>query len=68
MKKVIVHESQSVTDYPNNNTIFTVWQFREKSEIKPAFENLCALLANLNHSFIIRTLEWAVDLRNGCRL
>ena len=27
MKKVIVHESQSVTDYPNNNTIFTVWQF-----------------------------------------
>jgi putative iron-dependent peroxidase len=57
MKRVSVHESQSVTDYPNNNTIFAVWQFREGSEIKPAFENLCGLLANLNHSFIIRTLE-----------
>jgi putative iron-dependent peroxidase len=57
MKRVIVHESQSVTDYPNNNTIFAVWQFRERSEIKPAFENLCGLLSNLNHSFIIRTLE-----------
>jgi porphyrinogen peroxidase len=57
MKRVTVHESQSVTDYPNNNTIFTVWKFREGAEIKPAFEQLCALLANLNHSFIIRTLN-----------
>jgi porphyrinogen peroxidase len=57
MKRVAVHESQSVTDYPNNNTIFTVWKFREGAEIKPAFEQLCALLANLNHSFIIRTLN-----------
>ncbi|HEX3935058.1 MAG TPA: Dyp-type peroxidase [Puia sp.] len=57
MKRVTVHESQSVTDYPNNNTIFTVWKFRENADIKPVFERLCALLANLNHSFIIRTLE-----------
>jgi putative iron-dependent peroxidase len=55
MKKIL--ESQRVTDYPNNNTIFTVWQFKENLEIKPAFENLCPLLANLNHSFIIRTLN-----------
>ncbi|WP_436487637.1 Dyp-type peroxidase [Chitinophaga sp. ARDCPP14] len=48
------HESQNVTDYPNNNTIFAVWKFKEGTEIKPAFEKLCALVANLNHTFIIR--------------
>ncbi|HWK06856.1 MAG TPA: Dyp-type peroxidase [Puia sp.] len=54
MKRVTVHESQRVTDYPNNNTIFTVWKFKEDMEVKPVFERLCALVANLNHSFIIR--------------
>jgi putative iron-dependent peroxidase len=57
MKRITVHESQSVTDYPNNNTIFAVWKFKEGTEIKPVFEKLCGLLANLNNSFIIRTLN-----------
>jgi len=57
MKSVTVHESQSVTDYPNNNTIFAVWTFREGMKIKAVFERLCALVDNLNHSFIIRTLD-----------
>ena len=57
MKSVTVHESQSVTDYPNNNTIFAVWKFKEGTGIKPVFERLCALVDNLNHSFIIRTLD-----------
>lgn len=47
-------ESQNVADYPNNNTIFAVWKFRENIAIKPAFEELCGLVANLNHSFTIR--------------
>lgn len=46
--------SQQVTDYPNNNTIFTVWKFKAGMDIKPAFEKLCALVANLNHTFTIR--------------
>jgi putative iron-dependent peroxidase len=54
MERTTVFESQSVTDYPNNNTVFAVWKFREGAEIKPAFERLCALVANLNHSFTIR--------------
>jgi putative iron-dependent peroxidase len=54
MAQVTVHEPQNVTDYPNNNTIFTVWKFKENKEIKPVFERLCALVANLNHSFVIR--------------
>jgi porphyrinogen peroxidase len=54
MGRVTGHESQCVTDYPNNNTIFAVWKFKEDLDIKPVFENLCALVANLNHSFIIR--------------
>lgn len=54
MKSVTVHESQSVTDYPNKNTIFAVWKFKEGMNVKPVFEQLCAVVDNLNHSFIIR--------------
>ena len=54
MKRPITQESQNITDYPNNNTIFTVWKFKHNIEIKPAFEKLCGLIANLNHSYIIR--------------
>ena len=62
MRRATEDESQNVTDYPNNNTIFTVWKFKENTEIKPAFERICALIANLNHSFIIRT----PGARNSC--
>ncbi|MBS0028347.1 Dyp-type peroxidase [Chitinophaga sp. 22321] len=54
MSKPIQYESQHVTDYPNNNTIFTVWKFREGMDIKTVFERLCGLVSNLNKSFTIR--------------
>lgn len=54
MQRESVYESQRVTDYPNNNTIFSVWKFKDGAEIKPAFEKLCALVENLNQSFTIR--------------
>lgn len=54
MEKETACESQQVTDYPNNNTIFSVWVFKDTVSIKFAFERLCALVDNLNHSFTIR--------------
>ncbi|ANH80513.1 peroxidase [Niabella ginsenosidivorans] len=62
MKKETVYESQNVTDYPNNNTIFSVWKFKENADIRPVFERLCALIENLNHSFTIRV----ADGRTSC--
>lgn len=47
-------QSQNVTDYPNNNTIFMVWKFKNEANIKSAFEKLCALVSNLNNSYTIR--------------
>lgn len=47
-------ESQNVTDYPNFNTIFTVWEFKNDVEIKQSFQALCALIANLNNSVFNR--------------
>jgi putative iron-dependent peroxidase len=47
-------QSQNVTDYPNNNTIFMVWEFKVQANIRPAFEKLCSLVANLNNSYTIR--------------
>ncbi|CAL1519398.1 Dyp-type peroxidase [Chitinophaga sp. MM2321] len=46
--------SQNVIDYPNNNTIFMVWNFKENSDIKPVFERICALMSNLNNSAQVR--------------
>ncbi len=42
--------SQNVLDYPNNNTIFMVWNFKEGVAVKDAFKNLCGLISNLNNS------------------
>jgi porphyrinogen peroxidase len=61
MRTITDPESQNVTDYPNNNTIFTVWVFREGAEVKSVFENLCSLVANLNHSFTIREPDGRVS-------
>lgn len=47
-------QSQSVTDYPNNNTIFMVWKFKNEADIKTAFEKICGLVSNLNNSYTIR--------------
>src|SRR5258705_1972720 len=65
MRSYTINESQNVTDYPNNNTIFTVWKFRENSGIKPAFEKVCALVVNLNHSFSIRVPDGRVSCVMG---
>lgn len=48
--------SQNVLDYPNNNTIFMVWVFKENEAIKPVFERVCALMSNLNNSAQVRTV------------
>ncbi|WP_300596134.1 Dyp-type peroxidase [Niabella sp.] len=52
--KGATYPCQNVTDYPNNNTIFAVWKFKKVPGIPAAFERLCALVDNLNHSFTIR--------------
>lgn len=48
--------SQNVLDYPNFNTIFMVWNFKENTTIKPAFQRVCALMSNLNNSAQVRTV------------
>lgn len=60
-----MQESQNVTDYPNTNTIFSVWKFKANIEIKPAFENLCALVANLNHSYAVRIPDGRISCVMG---
>ncbi|MCJ0743315.1 Dyp-type peroxidase [Pedobacter montanisoli] len=48
---------QNVTDYPNNNTYFLVWNFREDvpvENIKLVFQRICALVINLNNSALDR--------------
>lgn len=54
MAKETTPVSQNVTDYPNNNTIFSVWKLGDGENIKAVFEQLCALADNLNNSFTIR--------------
>lgn len=54
MEKETAQESQNITDYPNDNTIFSVWKFKEGANIRPVFEGLCGLVENLNRSFTIR--------------
>lgn len=43
-------EPQNVLDYHGNNTIFMVWNFKKNTEIKDAFQSICALVINLNNS------------------
>ncbi|MBK1894951.1 Dyp-type peroxidase [Chryseobacterium paridis] len=48
-------ESQNVTDYPNSNTIFIVWKLKDESpQLKNIFQQLCALVLNLNNSVFNR--------------
>lgn len=49
--------SQNVLDYPNNNTIFMVWDFNKAESVKEAFKRLCALIINLNNSANVRFPE-----------
>lgn len=41
---------QNVLDEPNKNTIFMVWNFHDNIDVKPAFQQLCGLIGNLNNS------------------
>jgi putative iron-dependent peroxidase len=47
-------DSQNVTDYTNNNTIFMVWEFKDGLEVKGVFKKLCKLIINLNNSANVR--------------
>jgi putative iron-dependent peroxidase len=47
-------DSQNVTDYTNDNTIFMVWNFNDNQEVGTAFKQLCKLLINLNNSANVR--------------
>lgn len=47
-------DSQNVTDYTNDNTIFMVWNFKDELEVGVVFSNLCKLLINLNNSANVR--------------
>jgi putative iron-dependent peroxidase len=47
-------DSQNVTDYTNNNTIFMVWNFRDNLEVREAFNRICKLIINLNNSANVR--------------
>lgn len=47
-------ESQNVTDYPNTNTIFMVWRLINNPQLKDTFQQLCALVLNLNNSVFNR--------------
>lgn len=60
-----VNEAQNVVDFPNNNTVFTVWKFMEGAEISPVFEKVCALVDNLNNSFAVRFPDGRVSCVMG---
>jgi putative iron-dependent peroxidase len=47
-------ESQNVTDYPNSNTIFMVWRLVDDPKLKEVFQQLSALVLNLNNSVFNR--------------
>ena len=57
-----MNQSQNVTDYPNSNTIFMVWKFKDQTDIKSVFVKLCSLVSNLNNSYTIRV----PDGRSSC--
>ena len=51
------YSAQNVTDYPNNNTYFLVWNFKadvDPSLLKSTFQRICALVINLNNSALDR--------------
>lgn len=41
---------QNVLDYHGTNTLFMVWNFNQGAAVKEAFQRICALVINLNHS------------------
>jgi putative iron-dependent peroxidase len=47
-------DSQNVTDYTNNNTIFMIWNFKDDLVVSDAFSRLCKRVINLNNSANVR--------------
>jgi porphyrinogen peroxidase len=47
-------QPQNVLDYPGENTIFMVWNFKKDQEVGAVFQRICALVINLNNSGDIR--------------
>jgi putative iron-dependent peroxidase len=47
-------QPQNVLDYPGENTIFLVWNFKKDQEVGAVFQRICALVINLNNSGEIR--------------
>ena len=47
-------DSQNVTDYTNNNTIFMVWNFKDNLGVRDIFNRVCKLVINLNNSANVR--------------
>lgn len=43
-------QSQNVLDYPGENTIFLVWNFKKDLDAGAVFQRICALVINLNNS------------------
>jgi putative iron-dependent peroxidase len=58
-------DSQNVLDYPNNNTIFMVWNFKKNVTLEATFKKLCSLLINLNNSATIRFPESKASIITG---
>lgn len=50
----MINQPQRVADYPNNNSIFMVWKFKDNIHVKSDFARVCKLVENLNHSLTIR--------------
>lgn len=53
----VANQAQNVTDYPNNNTFFLVWELNSQISptiLKTTFQRVCALVINLNHSVLNR--------------
>lgn len=59
------YNAQNVTNYPNNNTYFLVWNFKDNvdpAKIKSVFQRVCALVINLNNS----ALDHFSDSKASC--
>lgn len=59
---MLIH-TQNVTDYPNSNTAFIVWNFKDNVDVADVFKRLCTLVINLNHS---ATTRFPVTSRVSC--
>ncbi|WP_261513157.1 Dyp-type peroxidase [Chryseobacterium paludis] len=58
------YQAQNVTDYPNDNTYFLVWNFKPNVDVVNIFKRICALITNINNS----ALDRFPDSRSSCTL